>query len=902
MNMPQPRFGVTKGKPAATLLCCIFSFFMALVLAANDQWLKEVDLSSDTAWTLSIDGKPETRAINVPYGGWNSNRQKPRISEETDVMDHVVYSRTILIPVEAKGQIIKLLFGCVNFGAEVSLNGEVIGNHKGPFTSFEVDLTGYVEPLKSYRLDVKAYTLNHYNESPTRKLVAQGKMKMKEALEKGEITVPAGFVYFGGQSSLGYGIARFVKLQVFPTLHIKELFVQPSVSGDSLRYDIWIENRGGAARTVTLKSVLESWNKDPWAYPQISDASFTVAAGQTLKASIGPVAWKLGIESYWWPNIPFREDYQAKLHLLNLSLEESGTVVDQRLQRFGFVEHAEGPYYYTINGVRVNLPSDATAITQCGIYDGYTESPAFRPPTAANTGCPETWKRYMRLGIRANRTHQEPPTEYMMEAADEVGFILIPETGIRGSYLKQSRNPQEPSYATHIAEMVVACRNHPSVARYSLCNEFGAPPEFIDYAAHHDPTRPLVYETNSHSVSTRVETPLGHAYTTAHYCTWPRPARQIFAMGEYAWSTNGMEDYANQGRDMRINDVCYFSGWSWLNYWPNFLEGHNHAAHVWRNNHPDRKDGVDGWNSPVANRIQKALDPCLILDRDLEILADGMEKRPGSTPTLKPGAEISRNIEVFNDVLFGNQLAFRWSARLDSSTGQEVAHGSKALTIEPGFHASETVSFKAPELGQKSERLLYLVMESCKEGRTVFREDRVAFLLSAKPPKVEVRFLGEDTATQGDWMGKYGRDGYSIAAAQTKLSGTTQLIWQEASLWTWKKDPTEKRALQYFVNDGNQGFSRLAAKWGRYGPVRFTVDVGDQPRELSLYFLDWHNRGQAQRLRVPEAGIEQTVTNSREGKYLRFLIRGKATFILDGGGTAEISGIFFDPVSEQTSK
>ena len=193
MNMPQPRFGVTKGKPAATLLCCIFSFFMALVLAANDQWLKEVDLSSDTAWTLSIDGKPETRAINVPYGGWNSNRQKPRISEETDVMDHVVYSRTILIPVEAKGQIIKLLFGCVNFGAEVSLNGEVIGNHKGPFTSFEVDLTGYVEPLKSYRLDVKAYTLNHYNESPTRKLVAQGKMKMKEALEKGEISVPAGF-------------------------------------------------------------------------------------------------------------------------------------------------------------------------------------------------------------------------------------------------------------------------------------------------------------------------------------------------------------------------------------------------------------------------------------------------------------------------------------------------------------------------------------------------------------------------------------------------------------------------------------------------------------------------------------------------------------------------------------
>jgi beta-galactosidase/beta-glucuronidase len=563
---------------------------LALAVAANAQPLKEVDLASETVWTLSIDGKPETHPIKVPFGGWNSNRQSPQISEVTDVMDHVVYSRTIQIPEEAKGQVTKLVFGCVNYGAEVFLDGKLIGRHEGPFTSFEVDLTGRVEPLKSYRLEVKAYTLNHYNDSQNRELVAQGKMKMEDALRKGKISVPTGFVYINGLSSLGYGIGRFVKLQVLPTLYIKDLFVRPLVSGNSLSYDIWIENRGNAARTVTLKSSLDSWNKSAWPYPQIPDTVITVAAGQTLKASIGPVAWKLGPASYWWPNIPFREDYVATLHFLNVSLNESGKAIGQRSQRFGFVEHAEGPYYYTINGVRVNLPSDATAITQCGIYDGYAESPAFRPPTGPNTGCPETWKRFMRLGIRANRTHQEPPTEYMMEAADEAGFVIIPESAIRGSYLPASRNPKEPSYATHLEEMIVAARNHPSVARYSLSNEFGAPPEFIDFAAPHDSTRPLVYESKSHDVSTRVETVRGHAYTTAHYCTWPRPARKIFAMGEYAWSTDGLADYINQGRDMRLNDVCYFSGWSWLNYWPNFLEGHNHDTFAWKqNNHPDRK-------------------------------------------------------------------------------------------------------------------------------------------------------------------------------------------------------------------------------------------------------------------------------------------------------------------------
>jgi len=61
-------------------------------------------------------------------------------------------------------------------------------------------------------------------------------------------------------------------------------------------------------------------------------------------------------------------------------------------------------------------------------------------------------------------------------------------------------------------------------------------------------------------------------------------------------------------------------------------------------------------------------------------------------------------------------------------------------------------------------------------------------------------------------------------------------------------------------------------------------------------------RRQTQRLSVPEAGIEQTVKDSREGKYLRFQIRGKATFVLDGGGTSEISGVFVDPASKQSSQ
>ena len=876
-----------------------------LVLLAVLSWmggargnpLVSQDLASETEWQLSVDGEP-SRAIKVPFGGWNSDRQSPRISETTDVKDHVVYSRSIQIPAEAAGQVTKLVFGAVNYGADILLDGKLIATHVGPFTAFEVDVTDKVQAGKSYALQVKAYTLNHYNRK-NRDLAALG--KMKEALETGDITVPTGYIYLGGYTKLGHGIGRSVKLQVFPGVYVKDVFVRPSVSNQSLSYDLWIENRSAHSRKVSLKSSLASWNMDSWKYPSIGDLTVTVEAGQCRKITAGPIPWTLGAKSYWWPNVPFKEDYVAKLHYLNLSLNESGKPLDIWQQRFGFVEHAEGPYYYTVNGVRLNLPSDATAITQGSVYDGYAEAAAFKAPTGPGTGCAETWKRYMRLGIRANRSHQEPPTEYILSVADEVGFVLIPESAIRGSYLPQSHDPKEPGYASHLREMVEQCRNHPSVARYSLSNEMGAIPELIDYAAPYDATRPLVYESNGHNKSTRVETSKGHAYTIAHYCAWPRPARQIFGMGEYAWSTDGMADYATQGKDMRLNDVCYFSGWSWLNYWPNFLEGMNHATYAWKqNNHADRTDGVDGWGSPLVKYVQTALHPYLIMDQGIERIAPYTPDWPGVTPTIKPGSPFSRSIEIFNDGLFGNRLTFRWSAHWDSPIGDKIAEGNKDLQIEPGFHATEKIDFAAPAIGPAKERHLFLVMESIKEGKVVFREDRIHFRISAETPIANAEFLGEDATTGGTWKGKYGRDGYDLAGAQMELPGYANLSWQDEGVHTWQKGINDKRALQYFVNDGNLGFSRLAAKRGCRGIIQLTVDVGERYHQVALYFLDWENQDQSQKIVVRESGIEQTVKAYRNGKYLLFKVRGKVTFLIDSGGQSEISGVFFDPIDGES--
>ena len=121
---------------------------------------------------------------------------------------------------------------------------------------------------------------------------------------------------------------------------------------------------------------------------------------------------------YWWPNKPFRENYTPQLHVLSLTVDSAETpaadssVGDSVVKhRFGFVEWSEAApdegTWFLVNGRRINFVSDATPEAAMSSYDCYTNSPAF----ATLEGAKETWKRYMRVGMSANRIHQSTPTQ-----------------------------------------------------------------------------------------------------------------------------------------------------------------------------------------------------------------------------------------------------------------------------------------------------------------------------------------------------------------------------------------------------------------------------------------------------------------------------------------------------------
>jgi hypothetical protein len=189
-----------------------------------------------------------------------------------------------------------------------------------------------------------------------------------------------------------FGIVGSIKLAVYPPVFIRDVFVQPSVDDDRLLVAVWVANRSDRPRSVSLRSSLRAWNADrAWTYPALPEVAAEIPPGEVKKLAVGPVRWGLGRDSYWWPNIPFREDYLAVLHHLDLRLLEGGKPLNELTTRFGFCQHGEGPSYYTVNGVRYTGIADSPWYgCTTSWYDPYSSAPAFLPPTGPKTGCPET--------------------------------------------------------------------------------------------------------------------------------------------------------------------------------------------------------------------------------------------------------------------------------------------------------------------------------------------------------------------------------------------------------------------------------------------------------------------------------------------------------------------------------
>lgn len=112
-------------------------------LDRSDRWI-----SLEGTWDLDVpDG---TVPITVPFA-WET----PASGVERTWLEHAMYRRRITVPADWSGARPVLCFGAVHHRAVVRVDGVLVAEHVGGYTSFEVDLDGVLAPGATGTLEVE---------------------------------------------------------------------------------------------------------------------------------------------------------------------------------------------------------------------------------------------------------------------------------------------------------------------------------------------------------------------------------------------------------------------------------------------------------------------------------------------------------------------------------------------------------------------------------------------------------------------------------------------------------------------------------------------------------------------------------------------------------------------------
>lgn len=221
--------------------------------------------------------------------------------------------------------------------------------------------------------------------------------------------------------AVGRGIWQDVSLITRPECYIQDISYQTSVRNHEI-------------------SVLVSCEKDIDVTVEVGELVLKGTTNQWIRADWeNPVLWDI--------DHPY-------LYQLKASIEG-----DQKEIKIGFREFWKEGHRFMLNGTRINLRGDSWHFQ--GLLQQTKEY-------AVNWF--QMCKRY---GVNYVRLHAEPHPEYYLDAADEVGILLVSESAIYGS--AKTMDAGHPAYIQnckdHVRRLVERDKNHPSVVMWSLENE-----------------------------------------------------------------------------------------------------------------------------------------------------------------------------------------------------------------------------------------------------------------------------------------------------------------------------------------------------------------------------------------------------------------------------------------------
>jgi RHS repeat-associated protein len=176
-------------------------------------------------------------------------------------------------------------------------------------------------------------------------------------------------------------------------------------------------------------------------------------------------------------------------------------------------------------------------------------------------------------------------------------------------------------------------------------------------------------------------------------------------------------------------------------------------------------------------------------------------------------------------------------------------------------------------------------------------------------PANSATFVAIDTATQGNWKGAYGADGYNVINDATSYPTYAQVSVTGQNAYTWAASTSDVRAPLKAASTTD----RIAACWYTFTNSTVDVNLADgNTHRVAVYSLDWDgNNSRSERIEILDAATNavldtRDVGSYSNGKYSVWNLRGHVKIRVTNLGSqttsnAVISGLFFDPVPSNSA-
>ena len=330
------------------------------------------------------------------------------------------YRRHLPLTAEEASRIVLLNFEAVYMDAEIWVNGERLARHRYGYSAFSIDLTGKV------RAGDNTIAVRVDHADPSSRWYA------------------------------GSGLIRPVTVDILDPVHVEpaSVFVAtPAVS----------EARAVVSVTAAIVNRSRKAQSAEWVGKLLAANGETVAEARRTQALPAGARAALSQElavarpRLWSPDSP-------NLYTLVQQVRVGGALVDERCTRIGIREVSlDAANGLRINGQRVLLRGGNIH------HDNYMIGAA---------GAPDADARKVALmkaaGYNAIRSAHNPASQATLDAADELGMLVIDE-----AFDSWNKHKKPQDYSRFFAEdwpqdidsLVVSGRNHPSVLFWSIGNE-----------------------------------------------------------------------------------------------------------------------------------------------------------------------------------------------------------------------------------------------------------------------------------------------------------------------------------------------------------------------------------------------------------------------------------------------